>query len=644
MSKQTKPRQPAAREVKASGGSRLPKWLPVGLLVFTALIYSRALQNQITFDDDVEYIINNPYLRDFSLHGILKIFTSFYSYNYHPLTTILWTIVYKLFALDPLPYHFLNVALHVANTFLVYKLAEKLSGKQITALVVAALFALHPMHVESVAWIAEMKGVLCAMFYISAALCYIDYLDRAGRKYYFYSLLLLLASLLSKPAAVTLPVLLVIIDWYKGRKINLKTMAEKAPFLALSVIFGIVAIMSQKAGGAMNDITVSYGTVNKIFLFTSGIASYLLRLVAPIGLCGLHYFPNMQNGALPWQYYCSLPFLLVIALLVFRTLKKTTVPLRKDIIFGILFFFITISVMLQIITVGASLTAERYTYVSYIGFFYIAGQWLSSIRTEKNRNNLTAALAVVIAIFSLQSYNRIADWHDTDSLFSDMIEKNKGNMHNYLVYSYWGDYKQYTKDLPAAAQCYSQATAINPGFAPAWFKMGNTAEKTGNLKSAIADYTKAISLESGRPNYFNYRGWAFFESGDRKSAMEDFNKALALDARYPEAYNNRGWIYYQSGDTTRALKDFDTAISIQPGFSLPYFNRAAISANAGQFMRAIVDYTEVLKYHPTDSLAYFNRGLTRINMRDKNGACDDLRKALESGYSAASQALDQYCR
>ncbi len=219
----------------------LPSWTPIAIAAFTALLYLHSLPNNFTvFDDDV-YIINNPFLKDFSARGIWAIVTSFYSSNYHPFTTLTWFFEYNLFGLNPLPFHLVNTALHVLNTWLVYKLAANLSGRQVTAAVVALLFGVHPMHVESVAWISERKDVLYAAFYLSSLLVYLRYTAQGYRqKDYVGTLLLFGASLLSKSAAVTLPVLLLAIDIYKGRKMDARAITEKIPFFVLSVVFGII--------------------------------------------------------------------------------------------------------------------------------------------------------------------------------------------------------------------------------------------------------------------------------------------------------------------------------------------------------------------------------------------------------------------
>ena len=357
--------QPAMQSPGPASSPSLPKWAPFALIAVTAIIYSRALQGSITFMDDDYYILKNPYIRDLSWHGIVSIFTSFYNYNYHPFTTLTWLLVYSLFKLNPLPYHLVNVLLHLVNVWLVFRLALRLSSRDTAAFVVAALFALHPMHVESVAWISETKDVLYTAFYLLACLAYLQYIGNGGKaKHYMLMTAFFIASLFSKPAAVTLPLLLVVIDIYKGRSINAKTLLEKTPLLVISLIFAALTVMSQRAGGALHDLSADYSITNRIFLFTSGLSIYLLKLVAPIGQSAIYYFPNTTAGLLPWPYYASMPFLIAVVCLTAWLIRKSHI--KKDAIFGICFFLVTISVMLQIVTVGSALIADRYTYTLLI--------------------------------------------------------------------------------------------------------------------------------------------------------------------------------------------------------------------------------------------------------------------------------------
>ncbi len=635
---QVKPRQ-IKTAVKSDVGAGIPKWAIIIVLVFTAFLYSKALDNGFTYMDDDYYVLKNYYLRDFSFKGIWAIFTHFYSFNYHPLTSISNLIEYTIWGLNPWPYHFFNVLLHLLNVWLVYRLAEQLSGKRFTALVVAILFAVHPMHVESVAWVAERKDVLYTAFYLSSLLLYLRSI-RSGftASNYVIALALFLASLLSKSAAVTLPVLLLAIDVYKGRKINARLILEKIPFLLLSLLFGILAVMSQLSGGAINDLGLSYNFISRIFLFTAGLSSYFLRLIAPLNLSAIHYFPDVHGDPLPWYYYLSLPFIILIAWLAARRSA-----FRKEIIFGIFFFLITISVMLQIVTVGSALTTERYTYVSYIGLFYIIGQWMTGMWETKYGNMVAVVFALFVLTFSAQAYNRIGVWKDSNTLFTDITEKDPDNWRNAFVYYYWGISKSSEGFKQEAIDKYTKAINLKPDYEKAYIGRALAYNEIHNTKSAIADYSKALSLRPNNAETYSARGWAYYQSGDKIAAMNDYNKAISLDPKFPEAYNNRGWAYYESGDTKFAIADFDKAIILNPTFIKPYYNRAAIKVNSNDLKGAMKDYNELIKINPEDNNAWYSRGVARFNMKDPK-ACEDWKKSSELGNEDAFRMISQYCR
>ena len=616
--------------------SRIPKWAPAAVLLFTAILYSQAIFNGFTSFDDDFYILKNPFLKDFSWHGVKAIFTSFYSSNYHPLTTLTYLIEYNRFGLNPLPYHLLNVILHLFNTWFVFMLAERLSGKRITALVVSVFFAVHPMHVESVAWVAERKDVLYAFFYLLSLLYYLRYMESGfRRKYYIIILFLFLASLLSKATAVSLPVLMIAIDLYKGRPINAKSLLEKVPFLLLSTLFGIVNILAQAAGGSINNIATSFGFLNRIFLFTSAIAEYIIRLIVPYSLSGMHYFPVLYKGWFHWEYYASLPFLLLITWLVARRSS-----LRKEIVFGISFFLITIFLMLQVISVGSALISERYTYIAYIGLFYIAGQGISNININKWRYVAVGVVSVIVITFSVQTWYRIGIWKDDTVLFNDMIEKNPE-----VYFGYWmrGNFEKKDGNLYAALQDYNIAIDLNPDFEDSWYNRGIINDALGNSRAAIRDYSVSIRLNPKMPDSYNNRGWAYFRAGDASLAMVDFNKAISLKPGYTEAYNNRGWVYFQSGNFSAALLDFNKALQLDPNYDKSLYNRAAVKSSTGDLTGAIEDYNLILKRYPNDNATYYYRGMTYFSFKDTANACLSWQKAKMLGNQQAPGMLQQYC-
>ncbi len=665
---------PALQETKVVLGS-IPRWAVAAVIVFTALLYSRSLLNGLTSFDDDFYLQKNPFLKEVNWDSIKAIFTSFYAGNYHPLTTLTYLFEYTTFGLDPFPYHLLNLSLHLLNTWLVFKVTERLSGTRMTAMVVCILFAVHPMHVESVAWVSERKDVLYTAFYLSSLLAYLRYLSSGLQtKHYLVALLLFLLSLFSKSAAVTLPVLLIALDLYKGRKINARSLAEKIPFFALSVLFGILNLLSQAAQGAMTDMNSTYNFINRIFLFTTSLSLYLLKLVAPVGLSAMHFFPGVIHGALPWQYYCSLPFVLVLAWLAFRRSAY-----RKEIIFGSFFFLITISVMLQIIAVGSAVIAERYTYIPYMGLFYIAGQWVGGAGIARHRKIVIGVFSLVVILFSIQTWSRIGVWRNDDTLFGDIRNKDPFHATNiskgFALRAYS---KQGKNDYPGAIDDYSQAILFNPGFDDFYLKRGVLYFATGDLKSAIQDYSKIIELKPRAAEIYNYRGWAYFQSGNAQAAIQDYNKAISLDPALAEAYNNRGWAnysignkkaalpdydkaisvnprlsgaynnrgwaYYEAGDIKSSMTDYEKAISIEPRNAIAYANLAAIRANTGDLTGATAAYDSLLSINPKDKTAYNDLAFVRLHLKDTSGACSNWKKAADLGNANAAQLLKQYCR
>jgi tetratricopeptide (TPR) repeat protein len=626
---------------RAPSPGRLSRWAIVGVLIFTALLYCPAIFNGFTDMDDDSYILKNPFLRDFTVNGVKAIFTSFYASNYHPLTTLAYLFEFHFFKLDPLPYHLLNVALHLLNTWLVYVLAARLSGKKTTALVVSVLFAVHPVHVESVAWVSELKDVLYAFFYLASLLFYLRYLSSGFKKgSYLIALLLFIASLLSKPAAVTLPLLLIAVDIYKGRALAANAWIEKIPFFALSILFGILNILAQKAGGPVVLLFSAYGFINGFFLLTSGIAAYLIMCVAPVHLSAIHYFPIAPGGTLPWSYYLSLPLLLATGWLA---AKKSL--WRKEILSGIAFFLITISVMLQIVSAGEAYFAERYSYVAYIGLFYIAGQWMSGLK-DKNKVIARVLFSFVVVLFSIQTWYRIPVWKNSEVLFTDVIDKNPDIEDINFIYLSRANYRGREGDLPGAADDYTKAIGINPSFAfeyAAYYGRGHIYDLTGDLRSALADYTRSISLNPKYADVYNARGWDYFQTGDATSALHDLNSAIALNPSFGAAYNNRGWLYYRRGNAKQAMLDFSEAIGSAPGFDKPYYNRALIFSGQGSYTSAIADYNTLVKLTPDSDLPYYLRGVAHLNLKDTAAACQDWSKAGELGNTQARQMIGLYC-
>src|SRR3972149_2422496 len=615
----------------------VPQWTIVVVLFFTALLYSRALFNDFVNIDDDTYLFSNPYILNFSWKGIKNIFSVFFNGNYHPITTITYLLEYNFYGLNPFPYHLLNVILHLLNTFLVFKFVEALSKKPLTALIVSLFVAMHSMHVESVAWISERKDVLYSFFYLLSLCIYLRYLQSGFKvKYYWGAILFFAFSLLSKSAAVTLPVLLIAIDLYNGRKFDKKLLLEKVPFFALSLMFGIAALLSQGAVIAerINGLYILYTILDKVFLYSYSIAFYIIKLIFTFNLSAMHYFPNTLGGMLPWEYYASLPFLLLITWLIIKGSF-----LRKEIVFGTLFFIITLSVMIYV-PVGFTLTAERYSYMPYLGLFYIAGQWISlSDKTHIKKTGLSI-LFVLVVLFSWQTYGRIGVWKNGIVLFTDVINKNPTVFHGEKVrgdtHSNKGDYQEALKDL-------NKSLEYKPNLVVGLQRRGYVRNKLGDYKGALEDLNAAITLDSTNSESYMNRGIANEILGNLQQALNDYSNAIKLNTQFAKAYDNRAVLKAKTGDVVGAMEDMKIALSLNPNDAETYSNRGNIRAMQQDYDGSIEDFSQSLKLHPDNGMNYFNRGLSLLNIKDTVGACTDFKQSEKLGHSPATQLIIQYC-
>lgn len=629
------PRQKQGQAMLQKKSFHIPPWIIYAILAVTAIIYSRALFNGFASLDDDDYLFDNPFIKHFNFESLKEIFSSFYLGNYHPLTTLTYLFEYKLYGLNAFPYHLFNILLHLMNVWLVYILINKLSVNRITALIVSLFFAIHPMHVESVAWISERKDVLYSLFYLLALIAYMRYTKSGfARKHYFATLVFFILSLLSKSASVTLPILLLAIDMYQKRKFNAGMLMEKIPFLLLSVLFGILALLSQQ--GAMKEVSGTFTFLDRIFLFSYTFAFYIVKLFVPFGLSAMHYYPEINGGYLPWYYYASLPFVL---LLIWFMVRPT--PFHREKWFGVIFFLIAISIMLQFIPVGNAIVAERYTYISYIGLFFIAGQWFVITKKIILKKIATVLIVFFALMFCYVSWERIAVWNDGYTLFTDVIKKYPDNFHGYWMR---GNYKNDKEEYKEALKDYNKALEIYPLFKDGLNNRGHIYNKIKDYKNALKDLRLAIKLDSSFAEAYNNRGLAYDGLQIKDSALMDYNRAIELDPKLQKAYNNRGVLKATLGDIKSALEDVDMAIRLEPTDGEAYSNRGNIKAMNKDYAGAMADYDFALKRNPKDNIVMFNRGITKLNLGDTVAACADWEKARDLGNLHADDAIKAFCK
>ena len=420
------------------------------ILFFTFIIYFPALTNGLLLWDDHSYTWQNPFLRNFDFAKVFS-FSSFYLGHYHPLTMLWLHIEYLVFpkgeqgvydGLNPFWFHLNNILLHLLNTglvfYIVYELKNKMEWR--TAAVTALLFGIHPMHVESVAWVAELKDVLYSLFFLISLLVYIRYIKKGGIAGLVLAFIFFILSCLSKAQAITLPVLFFVVDYYLGRKFSRKLVLEKVPFLALSVFFGILAIKASEAVSAVNagQTSLLMNAMNGCYSFLN----YIFKMFVPAGLCAIHPYAYGKPADLPFWFYL-LPFILAALLAAcIYSARKT-----KEYLFGFLFYALTVSVMLKIVPVGDSLVNERYTYIPFIGLFFILGHLFSVHSTHSGwKYPVFGLLFAVVSAFSILSVHRIQTWKDNFTFWEDAVRQYPEHWRGYyglsVLYYNNGDYSK----------------------------------------------------------------------------------------------------------------------------------------------------------------------------------------------------------
>lgn len=556
-------------------------WL-LPVLAITAVCFLPMLKNEFTNWDDEHYIVNNMLLRGPDWKGI---FSQPVVSNYHPLTIITLAINYGLSGLDPAPYLAFNLLLHLLNTCLVFYLIWNISSKNLwVACITALVFGIHPMHVESVAWISERKDVLYTLFFLLSLMQYWSFLQTKKSVHLWLCFGLYLLSLLSKPAAIILPVVLLVFDYWKGRPINMKLIWEKIPFFILALVFAIITfkIQSHKAVAGLD----LYPLWTRPLFATYVVMIYFLRFFIPFPLSAFHPYP--QPNHLGFPVLISPLVIIALAILIWYYRKN------KFVVFGSAFFVANLLLILQIISIGATIVSERYTYVPYIGLGFLFATALSKVRSRTFKWSIAAVMAVV---FGTLTFQRTKVWKNSRTLWDDVIAhypnapQARTSRANYVAKLPTKDSAERQSNLALALEDCNVAITANPNHGPAYENREYIHYVLGKYKEAVADATKLIELDPTNNLGYAIRGAAYVRlKEDPKKALADLDKSLSLKPDNEFALDNRASLYYNSFQKyAEALADFTKAISINPQQGNYYLNRSYCYYQLGDHQKARAD-------------------------------------------------------
>lgn len=567
------------------------------ILLLCILVYYPSLDNAFSNLDDQLQVVENRHIRSLSAENIKNIFTSTTVGMYQPLTSFLNAVVFHFAGLNPTAYHSLGLLLHLFNCILLFVLLKKFVKNDYVLLLLTGIFALHPMQVESVAWISAMSNLLFTSFYLLAFMAYLKYARTKQGKFYFLSLLLFILSCLSKVSAVSFPLLLLFYDWYESRKLQTSQLLRKIPFFIISIAFGIVAIIFREDAGHLSDLSQVFSLFERVFLISASILFYPLKLLFPFALSAFYPYPELIDGHLPTLYYLSLAALVFVLYLTIKNFKKY--PLLG---FGMGFYMICISLVIQIIPVGNQLTTDRYIYLPMIGLLLMLSVGLNKLLQWKKWT--WVPISILLLALAFLSHKRSKVWQDDEILWKDVLSHYP---HVAQAWNNLGNLYLEEGDAQKAYKHYNKAIELKPYYADAYSNRGVILSNLGKSQEAIRDFNRALQLRPHADAYFNL-GNELAKIKDFNSAIDNFKLSIELEAR-PDAYANRAFAKLNLGKDESALQDLNTAIQLDPNF-----------ANA-----------------------YFLKGMYYGQNNNIVEACKNLRKAAQLGHANAIQAVKGFC-
>lgn len=606
-------------------------------LIVTFLVYIPSLSNQfVNWDDDVN-ILENPNLEVFNAESVKNIFhleKGNVIGNYNPLTIFTFAVEKHFVGENPKLYHINNLILHLVCVFLVYRLMLLLQLSPIAAMFVALLFGIHPMRVESVAWVTERKDVLFGAFFLGALCLYTRYIKEGmkDKKLIFFCIGLFILSLLSKIQAVALPLTMLAVDYYYKRPLKLNLIIEKIPFFLLSLAFGLLGIYSLKMQGSLDDDVTQYGFAQRLLIGGYSWVVYLIKSIVPYKMVCMYPYPK----TLTWHFYVT-PFIALGTLAgAFWAFKNE----KRGLFFGFLVFFFNVVFMLQILGAGQGFIADRFTYIPYLGLFFIVGYYLNEFQKSDSpiANYLKYGLGAYLLVSAFLSFKQIKTWENGGTLWTHAIENLETTT---LPYNNRGNYyRDKKKDFKKAIVDYDKAVSISPNKASQYNSRGKTHFDMGNVPKAIADYRKAIQLSEGdekqesEAEFYVNLGAALGASGDINGAIQALNKGVETDPEFANSYLNRSLAFNQTGQYEKAHADIEKYLGFKPYNAEMWYELGLVSRIIRKYDQSISGFTKAIQYGPNNKnvgLFYYQRGRTYATMNQAAKAKADLNQAKNMG-------------
>ncbi|MCP4639829.1 MAG: tetratricopeptide repeat protein [bacterium] len=556
---------PNREGASARKGWERDAWICVGLWALTLAVFAQVWRFEFLLYDDVLYVTRNPVvLNGLTWEGLRFAFADLSSGLWNPLTWLSHMLDVELFGLNPAGHHLVNLALHVANVILLYLVLREMTGTRWRSALVAALFAIHPLHVEPVAWIASRKDVLSTLFLLATIGSYARYVRGRGWSWYALMIGAFALGLMTKPMLVTLPVFLLLLDYWplrreaataSGFRHWVPRLAEKVPLFVLAAVGGIVTIAAARLGGSMKSVDL-FPMTDRLANATASYAAYLWKTLWPSGLAGFYPHRGAKMGFSE----------IAIAGCAFLAVSMAVAAFgrrRRYLVTGWLWYVVGLAPVIGIIQIGSHGMADRYTYVPLIGVFVAlvwGGESLLPRHVRMRKAAMIASAGVVLA-FGISAWVQTTYWHDTERLFRRAIAVTDDND---TALTNLGAALTERGQLDEARECLRQALEIDPEHPKALTGLGRVEYMSGNLQQALNLYEVALEHMPDLPEARINRGAALADLGRYDEALVEYDEAIRLLPSYADAHANAGNALLLKGSADAAVARYETALSLAP--------------------------------------------------------------------------------
>ena len=627
----------------------------ISLLLILAIIiaYGQVKNFDFVGYDDQEYITENSHVqKGLTVESIIWAFTSFHSANWHPLTWLSHMLDCELYRLNPMGHHWTNLMFHMVNTILLFIVLELMTGAIWRSAFVAALFALHPLHVESVAWVSERKDVLSTFFGLLMIFSYYRYVKISSLKNYLLVIIFFSLGLMSKPMLVTFPFVLLLLDFwplkrfhYKndylfqsertthyGSKGNYRLILEKVPLFIPVVISCVLTFFAQKSEGAVQAL-LSLSLKNRIENALVSYVNYILKMFWPSKLAV--FYPHPGDTFPAWQIFGAALLISCACFLAIRAAKK-----YPYIVIGLFWYLGTLVPVIGLVQVGEQAMADRYTYIPLIGLFIIVAWGVLDLfrKWHYQKIYLSVFAMIILSALTARTFFQISHWKNGVTLFEHAIKVTENNhkAHNNLATSLD------SLDLDRAISHFKEALRIHPKYVIALNNLGIALYNKGNYDEAVLYFNKLLDIKPKKTDTRMNLANVLFIQGKSDEAVSHYNEIIKTDSENADVHSNLAYVLFTKGKLNEAVFHYKEAIRINPEHEKAHYNIGDIFIKQGKIKEAFTHFAEVIKIKPDNVQAYNKIGLILFKQGKLKKAGVFFSKALQinPNYSEARKNLE----